>query len=44
MRMAQSLTHTMITTKKSAYTCCNTWLNGFQLRAQDWAPANLQHL
>lgn len=41
--MAQSLTHTMITTKKSAYTCCNTWLNGFQLRAQDWAPANLQY-
>lgn len=41
--MAQSLTDTMITTKKSAYTCCNTWLNGFQLRAQDWAPANLQH-
>lgn len=23
------------------YTRRNTWLNGFQLRAQDWVPANL---
>ena len=25
------------------YTCCNTWLNDFQLRAQHWVPAGLQH-
>ncbi|OCL07632.1 hypothetical protein AOQ84DRAFT_222668 [Glonium stellatum] len=26
------------------YTCVDTWIHGFQLRAQDWIPVNLQYV